>query len=77
MSSVAFAPLDSTHKPTCTWYGVPEPLKYHDDDQRVPFEANRLFQDEDKIREAAEIAIDPFSDAFDLGDGYGLAQPVV
>jgi hypothetical protein len=33
---------------------------YRDGDQLVPLETNRLFQDEDKIREAAEIAVDPF-----------------
>lgn len=60
VSSVTLGLFDSTNKPIYTWYGGLEPLMYREDDQLLPLGKDRLFQDEDKIREAAEIAVDPF-----------------
>lgn len=60
VSSVMLTIYDSTNNPIYVAYGGLEPLMYRDGDQLVPLEPNRLFQDEDKIREAAEIAVDPF-----------------
>jgi hypothetical protein len=60
VSSVTFTIYDSANKPIYIAYGGLEPLMYRDGEQLIPLEADRLFQDEDKIREAAEIAVDPF-----------------
>lgn len=60
VSSVMFTIYDSTNKPIYIAYGGLEPLMYRDGELLVPLETDRLFQDEDKIREAAEIAVDPF-----------------
>jgi hypothetical protein len=60
VSSVMFTLYDSTNTPIYVAYGGLEPLMYRDGDQLMPLDKNQLFQDEDKIREAAEIAVDPF-----------------
>ena len=60
VSSITFGMYDATNKPIYTWYGGLEPLMYRDGEQLIPLEPAQFFLDEDKVLEAAEIAVDPF-----------------
>ncbi len=60
VTSLTLGIYDAANKPVYVWYGGLEPLMYRDREQLVPLDPSQLFQDEDKIREAVEIATDPF-----------------
>ena len=60
VSSVALAIYDSAEKPLYLFYGGLEPLMYRSDETLEVLSADKFFLDEEKIREAAEIAVDPF-----------------
>ena len=60
VSSVAFSMYDATNKPIYTYYGGLEPLMYRTQEQLEPMTADKFFKNEEHIREAAEVAVDPF-----------------
>ena len=60
VSSVSVAIYDSTSRPLYTFYGGLEPLMYRNGEQLEALSADKFFLDEEKIREAAEMAVDPF-----------------
>lgn len=59
VSSVSLAMYDSTNKPIYLFFGGLEPLMYRNDEQLEPLDASEYFKDEELIREAAQIAVDP------------------
>ena len=59
VSSVSFAVFDAADKPLYTNYGGLEPLMWRERDQLQPLPAEQYFQDEKKIRKAAQIAMRP------------------
>ena len=60
VSSVSVAIYDSTNKPLYIFYGGLEPLMYRSGEQLEVLPADKFFLDEEKIRDAAEMAVDPF-----------------
>jgi len=60
VSSVAVGIYDATLKPLYLRYGGLEPLMFRGGEQLEALDQERLFQDEKKIREAVEIALNPF-----------------
>jgi hypothetical protein len=60
VSSVSVAIYDSTNKPLYVFYGGLEPLMYRSGEQLEVLPAEKFFLDEEKIRDAAEMAVDPF-----------------
>ena len=59
VSSVSFAVYDAANRPIYLYYGGLEPLMRREDDQVVPIPAGQFFQDEKRIRKAAQVAVDP------------------
>jgi hypothetical protein len=59
-SSVAVGVYDATLKPLYLHYGGLEPLMYRAGEQLEALGNDQLFRDSKKIREAVEIAVDPF-----------------
>lgn len=60
VSSVALALSDASEKPLYLCYGGLEPLMYRADDQLQPLQVEVFFRDEERIRKAAQIVVDPF-----------------
>lgn len=60
VSSVSLAMFDSTDRPIYTWYGGLEPVMYRDGEQLQPLAVDKLFLDEDHIRKAVDVIVDPF-----------------
>jgi len=60
VSSVSVAVYDSTYRPLYLHYGGLEPLMYRAGEQLEVLSSDKFFLEEKKIREAAEIAVDPF-----------------
>jgi len=54
------AVYDSTYRPLYLHYGGLEPLMYRAGEQLEVLSSDKFFLEEKKIREAAEIAVDPF-----------------
>jgi len=59
VSSVSFAVYDSRDNPLYLNFGGLESLVQRANGQIVALEVEKLFHDEERIREAAEIAVDP------------------
>lgn len=59
VSSVALIIFDDKDDPLFANYGGLEPLMRRTKEQVVPVDVDKLFQDEELIRKAAEVAVDP------------------
>ena len=60
VTSVTLALYDESNTPIYTWHGGLEPIMYRQEEQLQPLPVEKLFQNEDWIREAAESTVDPF-----------------
>ncbi len=59
VSSVSVGFYDVSDKPLYLAYGGLEALMYRDGEQLQPFDVDRFFKDEKRIRRAAKLAVDP------------------